>query len=142
MSGRHSRPARLRALAVAVAVPVILAGAFGALFWAKAVRTVASFDSPAGTWRATVRVINPGGFGGYTTHIVVARAHSLLPSRQDKVFVADDAQGTVALGKSGELPVSLRWEGDNRLLVSYPAQARVYRQETQLGPLSIAYEAK
>jgi hypothetical protein len=124
-----------------------MAAVFGGLFWAKAVRTVASFDSPAGTWRATVRVMNPGGSSGYSTHIVVSRGSALLPSallpsRRAKIFVADDADGVVTLGRSGELPVSLRWEGDNRLLVSYPAHAHVYRQETQLGALHIAYEAK
>jgi len=142
MSGPHQRRARMRALAVAAAVPLILATGFGALFWAKAVRTVASFDSPAGVWKATVRVINPGGSSGYSTHVLVAHRHSWLPSRQAKVFVADDGSGAVALGKSGELPLTLRWEGNQRLWICYPARARVYRQITELGPLQIAYETK
>jgi len=142
MSCASPRGNRLRALAVAVAVPVILAAGFGALFWAKAVRTVGRFDSPAGVWTATVRVINPGGSAGYSTHIVVARRHAWLPSRQAKIFVADDANGAVKLGTSGELPLSLRWEGDRLLWIYYPARARVYRQVTGLGPLRFAYETR
>ena len=46
MSGTVTHAARLRALVVAIAVPMILAAGFGALFWAKAVRTVATVDSP------------------------------------------------------------------------------------------------
>jgi hypothetical protein len=130
------------ALGVAAAIPLMLAAGFGALFWAKAVRTVARFDSPSGRWTATVRVINPGGSSGYSTHVVVTRRRSWVPSRQAKIFVADDGDGAVSLGGSGELPLSVHWVGDGQLRISYPAHARVYRRITELGPLRIAYETK
>lgn len=142
MSSPVSRKSRMWALAVAAAIPLILATGFGALFWAKAVRTVARFDSPTGRWTATVRVINPGGSSGYSTHVVVSRRHSWIPSREAKVFVADDGDGAVGMGRTGELPLSLHWEGDGQLRISYPTHARVYRQLTELGPLRIAYETK
>ena len=142
MTRSVSRKSRMWALGVAAAIPLMLAAGFGALFWAKAVRTVARFDSPGGGWTATVRVINPGGSSGYSTHVVVTRRHSWIPSRQAKVFVADDGEGAVSLGRSGELPLSLQWEGEAQLRISYPAHVRIYRQATELGPLRIAYEIK
>ena len=138
----HTRAARLRAYVVVIAAPLILAAVFGGIFWAKAVRTVGSVASPRGTWLATVRVINPGGSGGYSTHIVVTRGSAWWPSRKAKVFVADDGNGTVALGGSGELPVQLRWSDDENLLICYPAKAHVYRSESSAGPVHITYERR
>jgi uncharacterized membrane protein len=142
MSGHPDRKARLRALVVVILVPLVMAVAFGGIFWAKAVRTVAQLDSPQGTWIATIRVVNPGSSAGYSTHVVVARSYFWWPSRKTKVFVADNADGAVPLGSTGELAVTLRWEDDEHLVISYPARARVYRQEKTMGPVAIRYETR
>jgi hypothetical protein len=142
MSGHPDRKSRLRALIVVILVPLVMAVAFGGIFWMKAVRTVAEVDSPHGKWIATIRVVNPGSSAGYSTHVVVTRSYSWWPSRKSKVFVADNADGAVPLGSIGELAVTLRWADDEHLVISYPAKARVYRQEKAMGPVSIEYETR
>jgi len=136
MSGQSNQRARLRALAVVLVVPLVMAGGLGLLFWTRSVRTLGRIPSPDAKWTATVRVVN---WGGYSTHISIERSDSWFPSRQSKVFVADDGGGAVPLGQTGELAVGLRWEGSARVVISYPAKARIYRKELEVGPVGVAY---
>ncbi len=128
----ESSRARVRALAVSAVVTIVLVVAGGTLFWSQMVHTVARIDSPGGRWTAVVRVIS---LGGNSTHVLVSRRGSWLPSRQDKVFVADnpDAPG-------GPLDLRVAWEDDNRLLIAYPQKARVLHQQSRVGQITVQYQ--
>jgi hypothetical protein len=58
------------------------------------------------------------------------------PRDSGNVFVADTNHGAAK-----QLQVSVRWSAPDRLVIRYPAAARIFRRETAIDGITVAYEA-
>jgi hypothetical protein len=70
---------------------------------------------------------------------------SLLPASADwprgvgNVFVADDDHGRVPLAERHTLMLGALWLAEDRVLISYPAKARVFLKRMEVDGVSVGY---
>jgi len=88
-------------------------------------------DTPeqAGRVRAIVFVRDCGATTGFSTQVSILDEKQSVPNEPGNTFVAHD-----------RLSVSVRWTAPDRLVVTYPAQAKVFLQENQLKAVKVSYE--
>ena len=99
----------------------------------------ASAASPDGGHEAVRFQRDCGATTGFSTHISVLSTGD-QPSGTANVFVADDDHGA-AETTAGEGPwAEAAWLSRDTLLIRYDAAARVFKQETTVGGVTILYE--
>jgi hypothetical protein len=104
---------------------------------------IQEFPSPDGNWDAVLMVRNGGAMTGYATVVSVNRDYWL--ARQfalvwpTAVFVVDDNAGKISWGDRGQINVKVRWVTGTQLVVSYPKQAGVLRQEPRAHSVNVQY---
>jgi hypothetical protein len=104
---------------------------------------ISEFPSPDGNWDAVLMVRNGGAMTGYATVVSVNRDYWL--ARQfalvwpTAVFVVDDNAGKISWGDRGQINVKVRWVTGTQLVVSYPKQAGVLRQEPRAHSVNVQY---
>ena len=69
-------------------------------------------------------------------HVSVLDRGEALPHRAGNVFDADGDHGKVR-----DMKVTVRWVSPDQLVIRYPTGARVFRNETQVLSVAVAYEA-
>ena len=104
---------------------------------------IQEFPSPDGNWDAVLMVRNGGAMTGYATVVSVngdywlARQFALVwPTA---VFAVDDNGGKISWGDRGQINVKVRWVTGTQLVVTYPKQARVLRQEPRVHSVKVQY---
>ena len=92
-------------------------------------------QSPAGTKRAVVFESSCGATTGFVTHVSVLDLKEALTRSAGNVFIGDADRGVVQY-----MRVRVDWTSSDSLVVSYPARARVFRQEARVGGVGISYK--
>jgi hypothetical protein len=104
---------------------------------------VGDVPSPDGKWDVVLMVRNAGAVTDYSTQLSVVRSGSLLREiarcRPGNLFIADGDHGRVAVDGRGFMHVDVVWKSPDLILVTFPANARVYKQQRPLQTLTIAY---
>lgn len=75
------------------------------------------------------------------TQVSILPSTASLPNKSGNIFIADSDHGRVPEGAKGELNVRVKWRSDDRLFVTYPTGARLFRSENTLGQIHIEYQA-
>jgi hypothetical protein len=127
-----------------VLVVLVICGIVGCGAYLRLGTTVIEeFPSPDGNWDAVLMVRNGGAMTGYATVVSVnsdnwlARQIALvLPTA---VFSADDNNMAISWGDRGQINVKVRWATATQLVVAYPKNARVFRQEPTVHSVNIQY---
>jgi len=88
--------------------------------------------SAAGSYTATFYVISGGGAAGWVVMRVNLRSkgETFRPNKGD-IFEMRHAY-----------ELDLKWQDDRHLTVEYPNVAQIYRQNHEVGPISISYIAR
>lgn len=102
------------------------------------------FPSPNGKWNALLMLRNGGAMGGFSTQVSLVRTGSVLPPqlalfRSGNVFIADSNHEAVPSGPQGQISVAISWTSNDRLTISYPHDARVFRQSKLVDSVTIEY---
>ena len=86
--------------------------------------------SPSGKLRAVAFERDCGATTGFTTQISILPSDRNLPNEAGNLFIA-----------KRDLKVGIKWEADDKLVVTYPREAKIaLKRETQSG-VSIRYES-
>jgi hypothetical protein len=72
-------------------------------------------------------------------HSKLGREFAIIRGRRD--LLVDDNDGAVRWGTKGEIELVLSWASYTELVISYPNNARVIRQENKDGEVTISYVA-
>ena len=76
-----------------------------------------------------------GATTGFSTHVSVVNEFGQPPKSAGNVFVANSDHGAVK-----DMTVTVRWVAPDQVVIRYPAQARVFKKETQANGVSVIYE--
>lgn len=90
--------------------------------------------SPDRNWRAVVFERSCGATTGFSTHVSVLAAGERLPNAGGNVFAADFNHGPVGIA------VTARWDSSQRMVINYPARARILHREFRINNLAVAYQ--
>jgi hypothetical protein len=66
-------------------------------------------------------------------------ARELAMCRAGNVFIADGAHGAVVVDQKGLMNISVTWESENQFAISYPPNARVFKQANRLQTVTVKY---
>lgn len=77
-----------------------------------------------------------GATTGVSRQVSVVKGFGKRGKSAGNVFAADSDHGAVP-----DMAVTVRWTAPDQLVIRYPAQARVFRQESRVDGVRIAYEA-
>ena len=69
-----------------------------------------------------------GATTGFSTHVSILGPSGRLPNTPGNVFILD-----------GKWPISVRWEGDNRLLIAAGNQGEAFKQLGEFEGVTIDY---
>jgi hypothetical protein len=98
--------------------------------------------SPGGQHKAVIFMRNCGATSGSNTQVSVLSKHFSFLIGGGNVFIADDDNGSAPAGPHGGPVVSARWDGSERLVISYDAGARVFRKEEKRGTVGVSYQVR
>ena len=76
-----------------------------------------------------------GATTGFSTHISVVNEFGQLRKSAGSVFAADSDHDAVK-----DMTVTVRWVSADQVVIRYPAQARVFKKESQAAGISVVYE--
>jgi len=114
-------------------------------FVRSATDVVDHVSSPDGKWDVVLMVRNGGATTDFSTQLSVVPAGSRLARenaicRPGNVFIADGNHGAVAVDERGLMHIRVVWQSGNEILITYPPNARVFRQERRFQSLNIKYD--
>jgi hypothetical protein len=62
--------------------------------------------------------------------------HKIFPNIYDLLYGSD---GTI-FAIEGQHPLTILWEGNNKLIITYPASVKIYRQDKNWQAVTISYD--
>jgi hypothetical protein len=103
--------------------------------------------SPDGSKKAIVYHRTCGAFDErpHATMVALVGPQEDAPDDDGNVLVADWNSAKVPVrrgGPAGAIDVQIAWESNGVLVVSFPQNAKIYKQENSLGEIAIRYEKK
>jgi hypothetical protein len=130
-----------------IVIVALLVGAIsscGNVYLRLGTDVMGSFPSPNGKWDALVMVRDGGAMTGFSTQISVIRSRSLVGRqialfRPANAFIADSNHGTAPSGGRGQVNVSVHWNSNEQVTITYAKGARVFKQSESVPPVSIDY---
>jgi len=99
-------------------------------------RVLSEIPCPTGDRAAIVFERSCGATTGFSTHVSIVNEFGKLAKSAGNAFVADSDHGKVK-----EMVVTVRWVTRDKLVIRYPAQSRVFKQEAEANGVSVIYEA-
>jgi hypothetical protein len=85
--------------------------------------------SPSGKLRAVTFERDCGPTTGFTTQISILPNKQKLPNEPGNLFIAD-----------GDLKIGIKWETEDKLVITYPQDARVGLKRGAQSGVSVRYE--
>ncbi len=85
--------------------------------------------SPSGKLKAVAFERDCGATTDFTTQISILRGDEKLPNEAGNLFMAN-----------GNLKVRIKWEAEDKLVITYPSDAKVGRKQPTQSGVSIRYE--
>jgi hypothetical protein len=76
-----------------------------------------------------------GAITGFSTHVSIVNMPGKLRDAAGNVFTADSDHGLIE-----RMTVTVRWIAADRVVIQYPAQARVFKRESQANGVFVGYE--
>lgn len=98
-------------------------------------RVLSEVPAPKGNRAAIVFERSCGATTGFSTHVSVVSEFGRVGKSAGNVFAADSDHGAVK-----DMTVTVRWVAPDRVVIRYPAQARVFKKDAQADGVSVAYE--
>jgi hypothetical protein len=89
--------------------------------------------SPDGQWKYVSFDRNCGATTRDNLQVSILPAFKHLPNEAANVFIADDNQGATRFVAQPE------WVSSRELRIAYSPKARVFKKESQVGPIKITY---
>lgn len=89
--------------------------------------------SPDGQWKYVSFDRNCGATTGSNLQISILPASKSLPNEAANAFIADDNHGAM------RFVAQPQWVSNSKLRIEYSAKARIFKQETKVGPIEIEY---
>jgi len=107
---------------------------------------VGNFPSPDGNWDALLMVRNGGAMTDFSTQISIIKARSFLARqialcRPGNVFIADGNHGAISSGDQGQINVVIEWRSNKQIMITYPKDARIFKQLRSVASIGIEYAA-
>lgn len=99
--------------------------------------------SPNREYKVVVFERNCGATTGFSTQVSVFRNSILSLSffkKSGNVFIADTNHGEAQAAEWGGPEVEVEWLNNNKLLLKYPKQARVFKSEKNKYEIKIVYK--
>jgi hypothetical protein len=91
------------------------------------------YPSPGGKWKYVTFERNCGATIESNFQVSVLPASAALPNEAGNVFIGDDHHGAASY------VAELEWIDSNTLQIRYSSKARIFRQESRIGPIEIKY---
>jgi len=85
--------------------------------------------SPSGKLRAVAFERDCGATTGFTTQISILPNNQELPNEPGNVFIAD-----------GDLRIRIEWEAEDKVVITYPRDAKVRLKRENQNRVSIRYD--
>ena len=96
--------------------------------------------SPNGHREAVLYQRNCGATTDFATNLSVVSAGARIANARGNVLVADSYDGQAPLDSGSVIHLSVKWLGDDSLLVQYDRRARLFRQELRVRGVSVRYD--
>ena len=93
--------------------------------------------SPDGKWKVVVFERGCGATVGSNVQMSVLRASESLNSEAGNTFIIDSNHGASALQY-----VYVDWKSNKSVSITYPENARVFKQEKRIGEIEVSYFSK
>ncbi len=98
--------------------------------------------SPDGKQKVVVFERSCGATTGFSTQMSIVQARKKLDNEGGNAFVADSSHGAVEVNSRGVIDADVHWIDNNTVEISYPVGARIFRNNSQVGSVSVRYTAK
>jgi hypothetical protein len=95
------------------------------------------YRSPDGAWKVVAFERGCGATVGQNLQMSVLPATNPLPNQAGNTFVIDSNHGVSALQY-----VYIDWISNNSVRITYPSNARVFKQERRVGSVDVTYISK
>ncbi len=102
-------------------------------------KVINSTDASDHRARVVVFERDCGASTDFSTQVVILRPGEELGDRRGDVFVVDSDHGRAAAGPGGGPWVEATWIGPDSILIRFDNQARIFRQSTIVGGISVRY---
>ncbi len=90
--------------------------------------------SPDSHRRAVIFERDCGATTGFSLHVSILAANESLPEEGGNAFVEDGNRG------KSEFWAQARWLSQERIVITYPSQARVFLKETLVKGVGVTYD--
>jgi hypothetical protein len=106
---------------------------------------VGDVPSPDGKWDVVLMVRNAGATTDYSTQLSVIPTGGRLSReialcRPGNVFIADGNHGAVAVNDRGFMHVGVVWQSPNLVLITFPPNTHVFKQERRFQSVIVNYD--
>jgi hypothetical protein len=102
---------------------------------------VSETKSPDAKLKVVVFERDCGATTNFSTQISIVRSNQSLPSGGGNLFIADDKHHAIPLGSKGTMEITVSWESNSSLIVSYPQKAEVFLKKVNVAGVAVRYEA-
>jgi len=96
------------------------------------------FPSPDAMSQVVLFSRSCGATTSISTHVALL-GDGIDPGQAGNAFIAEPSRDTALGEKSGVMPIDVRWNTARKVVMSYPASARVFRKETRIAGVDIEY---
>jgi hypothetical protein len=103
--------------------------------------TVSELIDPSGKLKAVVFVRGCGATTGFVTSVSILNVRDALANDPGNVFNESDSSHVFPLTKQGALDMRVKWDGPNRLIISYPSDESPREYQTFKGVV-VKYESR
>jgi hypothetical protein len=93
--------------------------------------------SPDAQWKVVVFERECGATVGANVQMSILPASKSLPKEAGNLFIIDSNHGASALQY-----IYVDWASNKSVLITYPAKARVFKQEKRIGTVDVSYLSK
>ena len=96
--------------------------------------------SPDGAFKATLFQRDCGSTTAFTSQVSITPGDGAV-SYSGNTFIADTDHGAARAGVWGGPEIEIAWQGPNQLVISYAANARIFRREAKVLDVSVHYRS-
>jgi len=97
----------------------------------------AEYKSPDGAWKVVAFERGCGATVGPNVQMSLLPSSKPLPNEAGNTFVIDSNHGASALQY-----IYVDWTSNNAVRITYPSNARVFKQEKRVGSVDVTYVSK
>lgn len=99
---------------------------------------ISEFPSPNGMRKVVVFQRDCGATTGFSTQASILGMNQMLENQAGNTFTSDTDHGAAPSGPGGGPALSVAWQGENSVLLSFHPKARVFNRGPEVGGVRVS----